>query len=138
MKKILPLLFVSIVWLSGCKKEDEIDPNFADSITGRYALTYYREGMVSINLPTATGISGYFDVARVDNTHIDLSLTLTYTTTDTETDKLSELELRNDTGTAGTFSIYYNSQKLGTISSTDVLLGLTDSNGEVSEIRAKR
>jgi len=142
MKKSLFLVMLSLVWLSGCKKdEDVIDPNFAASVSGRYPLTFFREGSQSINLPV-NGISGYLETTRIDNTHINMKLSLTVgpDAADTSVDDLGSVELLSDSGNRGTFNLRaaqfgYN---VGTISATDVTIRDTATDGTEIEIRGKR
>ncbi|GAB3272682.1 hypothetical protein GCM10027347_44470 [Larkinella harenae] len=137
MKKIFVVLVLAASF-AGCKKEDApgLVTNPAQIVSGKYAMTYYKEGPLEINLPSQ-GYSGEFVSTRIDDNHIDLVITLK-DPTESETIEVGTLELKSASNTSNTFSLIQDGTDYGTITATEIMMKDTSPDGTVTEIRGKR
>lgn len=116
------------------QREEAVNPDFASTVAGTYPMTYYREGSQSVNLPS-NGMSGKFDIKRIDMTHIHMTLTLMYDIKP-EVNEVESLELKRKD--KSTFEIYYGLQLVGTISPTEIEVFDISPDGTEIQIRGKR
>ncbi|WP_020597513.1 hypothetical protein [Spirosoma panaciterrae] len=131
----IELLFTLAVAISllGCKKKPEeiIDPDFASTVAGTYPIVsyaiYYTETYNDTLKFPYNGMTGTFDVKKIDLTHIQTGYTLHVPggglqgPYDAQYDT-GECELRNDTGIKNKFSVYVNNKKTGVITPTTLTI----------------
>lgn len=132
----LILIITLFTFAIGCKKDSDtiaMNPDLTVGLTGIYPLTLYREGSQSINLPS-NGVSGQFEMTRIDMTHLRGRLTITDMGI-TEEYSTNEFELKRN---AARFDISVDGQSVGSMSATDIDVTATSPDGTVNQIKAKR
>ncbi len=74
MKKVVPILLLLFVFLSGCKKE-EVEPDNSAVVEGSYPITYLATGGWSLSLPK-DGVNGTVTFRRISSTLTNMRIYL--------------------------------------------------------------
>ncbi|MEJ7681668.1 MAG: hypothetical protein WKG06_28250 [Segetibacter sp.] len=141
-KKILTslaILFTILFAVSSCKK-DSVDkkPNedIAASVAGQYEMNYISASGREYNLPT-DAISGTVDIANKDKNIVDMLISITFSngTSSPEPVDLEDVQLKQENSA---ISLYYDSEKFGTINNDELTINIPDEEGKEQIIKARK
>lgn len=140
MKKRHALLVLIPLAFAACKKNNDVAPDPAATVSGTYTLTsfLYRESSDSINLPTlpytAQGgtISGTVAVVKNKTPNfINMTLTLKATGQTDSTLPLDSVEVRSN---GSTYGLYYGTTSLGTADGNNLNINVTEVDPQTKDV----
>ncbi len=135
----LAILFTIVFFVSSCKKDaadKKPDEDLAASVAGQYEMNSINYNGQDINLPSGS-ISGKVNIANKDKNMIDMLISIT-DSEDSENNQSSDLEDIQLKEENSAIALYLKTDKIGTINDDNLIINITDEQGQELIIKARK